>query len=76
MYKVKSPSRCVFKSRASAQSRAAVNTNFHTWINSPGWLCSGRGSTRTPGGGRAAGGGELLLMIPWLSASSHSPSFL
>lgn len=51
MYKVKSPSRCVFKSRASAQSRAAVNTNFHTRINSPGWLWSGCGSTRAPGGG-------------------------
>lgn len=39
-YKVKSPLRCIFKSRGSAQSRAAVNSNFHIWINTIGWLCS------------------------------------
>lgn len=73
MYKVKSPSCCIFKSRGSAQSRPAVNTNFHIWINTTGWLCSGRrGSPRTPAqreGGQRKGIGFndfMALSIPSL----------
>lgn len=39
MYKVKSPIRCIFKA-GEVHGAAVVNTNFHTWINTIGWLCS------------------------------------